>query len=741
MEGNKEPKNQLRIRHYVLVLGVVWTLALAAALTWNYYFERIGADQTAIGGGHLAGALWLLGLVMLALGARHIRERVRERDRAEEALADTYKLFESVIEQSPIPMVVAAPDGELKMFNEAVAEQLGFDYESEITRGGNLFDMKQTWKGYDTNGNLIPADELPLALALQGKFTRDLEIRVVRKDGTERWEMVNAAPIYDDDGKLIAGFVAFPNITEPKQAEEAMRESEERYRVLVESSPDIVATSDTSGTILSVNRRGVESLGYADAEELVGKTFFDMVPSRNHERLASAIARALEPGEVDPFELTVLRKDGTTCPVEVGGSLIRDVAGRPHAIIAIVRDITDRKQHEEERLSLERQMQQAQKLESLGVLAGGIAHDFNNILMAVLGYADLAIEDLGETHPALPSLREIEKGAKRAADLTRQMLAYSGKGRFVVEAMNLSSLMDDIAHLLRTSISRRISLNLHIERPLPAIEADAAQMQQIVMNLITNAAEAIGEENGAIALSTGAMDCTEEYLAESLTALVSPGDAPPPGAYVYFEVSDTGCGMDEETQAKIFEPFFTTKFTGRGLGMAAVLGIVRGHKGLIMLDTEPGKGSTFRVLFPTVEANHADEAEQKRETSETEDPTVRGTILVVDDEEAVRNLTSEILERQGFTVLNAADGQEALDLFREHADEIVCVILDLTMPRMGGEACFDELRHIKDDVRVLLSSGYSEEEVTERFAGRGLAGFIQKPHNVATLKEKLAEIL
>lgn len=424
------------------------------------------------------------------------------------------------------------------------------------------------------------------------------------------------------------------------------------------------------------------------------------------------------------------------------GTLTEEQAEILALYAATVAHLCSSKMAEQKRLNLERQVQHAQKLESLGVLAGGIAHDFNNILMAVLGYADLALQDLSQMHPAHASVSEIEKGAKRAAQLAKQMLAYSGKGRFIIDKIDLSGLMDDIAHLLRTSIARTITLNMSLDRSLPKIEADAAQMQQVVMNLITNAAEAIGDTVGSISLSTGQIPCAEEYLAQSLIAPSSHDNAPPPGQYVYFEVSDTGCGMDEDTTSRIFEPFFTTKFTGRGLGMAAVLGIVRSHKGAIMLDTTPGTGTTFRILFPAVKTKGEPEVVQKSDEPKPAEVTPRSaTILVVDDEEVLRKLTKTVLERQGFKVLTAADGYEGVQAFREHAEEIDCVLLDLTMPNMDGELCFAELRRIRSDVKVILSSGYSEQEATQRFIGKDLAGFIQKPYQPGALNARIHEVL
>ena len=566
---------------------------------------------------------------------------------------------------------------------------------------------------------------------------------------------------------------------ELRRAQRELAGSRDEYLHLYDFAPVGYLGLDRAGVVRAVNLTGADLLGVARAD-LLGRPISSHVAPPDRETFSMHVQAAFREGERQTCEIELVGKDGTPRHVQLQSIALQDSDAEPRHCQTAVIDITERKRleeelrrhqgrlealvrertdslvqangqlkqeiedrerAEEEKLTLERQVQHAQKLESLGVLAGGIAHDFNNILTAVLGHADLALEYLSETHPARSNVREIENGAKRAADLTRQMLAYSGKGMFVIAAMDVSVLMDEMAHLLRTSIPRTIALNLHLESSLPPIEADAAQMQQIVVNLITNAAEAIGDETGAIALSTGRMACTREYLARSLIVPASPDKAPPPGVYAYFEVSDTGCGMDEETRARIFEPFFTTKFTGRGLGMAVVLGIVRGHKGAIVLDTVPGKGTTFRVLFPAVEGIHADADEGRREASETEDRTGRGTVLVVDDEEAVRNLAIEILERRGFTALGAADGRDGVEVFREHADEIDCVLLDLTMPHMGGEACFEALRGIKGDVKVILTSGYSEQEVARHFAGKGLAGFIQKPYQSAALGEKVRGVM
>ncbi|MDD2853600.1 MAG: response regulator [Desulfuromonadaceae bacterium] len=396
----------------------------------------------------------------------------------------------------------------------------------------------------------------------------------------------------------------------------------------------------------------------------------------------------------------------------------------------LLEEISVRKQAEKERNKMENKMQQTQKLESLGVLAGGIAHDFNNILTAIIGNAELALLRINKESPGVDNLHKIEEAAARAADLAKQMLAYSGKGKFVIENINLNLLLEDMLHMLEVSISKKAVLRLNLIPDLPSVEADATQIRQIIMNLVINASEAIGEKSGVIAVTTGCMDCNKEYLKdvwldENLTQ----------GLYVYLEIADSGCGMDMHTLAKLFDPFFTTKFTGRGLGMAAVLGIVRGHKGAIKVYSEPGKGTSFKILLPAsgkpAKIFNYDGFENNWKGS--------GTVLLVDDEETVRGIGRDMLLEFGFTTITANDGREAVEIFKTTPD-ISFVILDLTMPHMDGEQCFQELRQLKPDVKIIMSSGFSEHEVTQKFMGKGLAGFIQKPYKLSALKEAIQKI-
>jgi len=392
----------------------------------------------------------------------------------------------------------------------------------------------------------------------------------------------------------------------------------------------------------------------------------------------------------------------------------------------------ERKWGEDEREKLEAQVKHAQKLESLGVLAGGIAHDFNNLLTGILGNADLGLLSVGDSTPAHQAPGEIKKTAERAADLSRQMLAYSGRGSFLIETIDLNEVVREMGSLLEVSISKRALLVYELAEDLPPVVADTTQIRQVIMNLITNASDALGDADGAITMRTGVRACDRAYLGETYL-----DDQLPEGDYVFLEVEDTGSGMDEATMQRIFDPFFTTKFTGRGLGLAAALGIIRGHKGAVEVRSEVGRGTLFRVLFPM--SDQPRKARQAPVAAETTPAANGGTVLVVDDEQAVREVAGRMLEQAGFTVLRAADGFEALSLFGDRRDEIGCVLLDLTMPRKGGEETFRELKGMRQDVRVVISSGYSEQEVAERFAGEDVAGFVQKPYLYKTLVAKVGD--
>ena len=514
--------------------------------------------------------------------------------------------------------------------------------------------------------------------------------------------------------------------------EQELKASESRLRAIIEHALDLVVILDASGRVAYASPSAARILGYRSGERL-GTLASDLMHPGDlplfHQVLAELVA---QPGSTRTMEIRVLHQDGSPRLMEAISHNALEVPG-VHGIVVNARDITDRRQAELERQAMEVQVQQTQKLESLGVLAGGIAHDFNNLLMGIMGQAGLALMETPQDHPVRRRLHQIEVAAARASELTNQLLAYSGRGRFMVEPISLSRLVEEMDSLLETVISKKAHVDLRFAPDLPPIEADPSQIRQVVMNLLTNASDALGDRSGRITVATGCM------RTGSLTPCLA--GTPPEGESVFLEVSDTGSGMDEATLRRIFDPFFTTKFTGRGLGLAAVLGIVRGHHGAIQVDSEPGRGTTFRLLFP-----RSAKAMPLEPAVSAADPTYasHGTILIVDDEEAVRAVAGSALERCGFTVQMAVNGREGLRRFREDPAAIRAVVLDLTMPIMGGEEVLAELRRGGGPgatVPVLLSSGYSSTDLSEGLQRQGPLQFIQKPYGPGDLIQKLRACL
>jgi len=514
-------------------------------------------------------------------------------------------------------------------------------------------------------------------------------------------------------------------------AESALRESEERYRRLTDNAFDLIMELDTEGRLLyaSPNHRAV--LGY-DPDELTGRISFELVHPDERKEVTRAFQTLVVSGWEREVVTRVRHKDGSWRWFEYSGNAYRAPTGEMRAVI-ISRDITERKRAQVQQEKLEAQMQQTQKLESLGVLAGGIAHDFNNLLVPILGNARLAEIELSPDSPVSPLIERIATAALRTSELTNQLLAYAGRGTLTTRPVDVCELLREMGELFHTAISRKVELRYELPDALPLIEGDPAQLRQVVLNLIMNASEAIGDEPGVVTIGAGTIEADRACLGQTYL-----GPELPEGSYIYLDVRDSGCGMDEETRSKIFDPFFTTKFTGRGLGLAALVGIVRAHRGAVRVESEPGRGTRFRLFFPCVSGL----------ASPTEKTIPRplewrgsGTVLVVDDEEAVRELLGYVLPKCGLSVIMANDGREAVERFREHAPKIAAVLLDLTMPGIGGPEVFAEMRKIRPDARIILSSGYSAAVVAARFQGQKVDGFLQKPYEPEVLIQKLRELL
>jgi PAS domain S-box-containing protein len=420
------------------------------------------------------------------------------------------------------------------------------------------------------------------------------------------------------------------------------------------------------------------------------------------------------------YEYRLVRPDGSIR--HMSDSVRTTHVGSSRRLDGLGRDITEMKEGEDERRRLEARFQQAQKLESLGVLAGGIAHDFNNLLVAMLGHARLADEDLPADSPIRQNLQSVIKAARQAGELCGQMLAYAGKVPIITDTVELEEVVKEMGELLRASIPSSTFIRYAFDKEVPCLSGDASQIRQVALNLLTNASEAIGDGGGEITLTVQLLDCAAGDLAQMEFA-----EGLTPGPYVALGVSDTGIGMDEATRKKIFEPFYSTKFAGRGLGLAAVVGIVRGHGGAIRIESEEGQGTSISVLFPASDA----EAQEEIAAPEKDAGAWRGEgkILLVEDEESARELARIVLERAGIEVVEAADGMEALAIFGSQPEAFGGVLLDLTMPNLDGVETYSRLRAIRPDIQVILCSGYPEQAAMARFADLGLAGFLKKPYD------------
>jgi PAS domain S-box-containing protein len=504
-----------------------------------------------------------------------------------------------------------------------------------------------------------------------------------------------------------------------QDAAEGLREQAQ----LLDLAHDAILSLDWNGAIRFWNRGAETMYGWTRSEAL-GQISHNLLKTVFPVPIDEIRSRSEADGHWHG-ELTHTRKNGTQLKVASRWAARKGADGRLAGWLEINNDIT-------ERLRIEEQLRHTQKLESLGVLAGGVAHDFNNLLTGILGNSSLALDNIGPNHPNRPLIEEVMRAAERAADLTRQLLAYAGKGRFVMRTIDLSDLVREISGLIHASLPKRAQLRLQLAEEIPGIDADPGQLQQIVMNLVINGAEAIGAQGGSVLVSTALQEVDHDYI----TTMSSAGELLRPGRYVALEVHDTGSGMDEETLSRIFDPFFSTKFAGRGLGLSAVLGIVRAHKGALKVYSQPGQGTTFKVLFPSSTG-----AVSAVAATPAKDLTGDGTVLIVDDEEIVRATARHTLQRYGYRSISAQDGAEALEAYKASPGQVALVLLDLTMPVMSGEETLRHLQVIDPKVKVLLTSGYNEVEAVQRFAGKGLAGFIQKPYTAAALAEKVKEVL
>lgn len=668
------------------------------------------------------GGIVFIALILIAWNRSlksNVAMRTAELKSTEEALRRSEEKFRKHVECSTDVIFTLNAEGVFVFVSPAWERHFGYSVNEILGRSFTLF--------------VHPDDLLPLGEYLKhvldsGQAETSPPYRVKCIDGTWRLFEANGST-FVDSGEELHFIGVGHDITERKIAEEALEESWERYRGLSEAGFETIFFSE-KGICTEQNKNAALMFGYSDSEA-IGRAGTEWIIPEDRDLVMKNMASGYE----EPYEVTALRKNGTTFPALIRAKMMH-YRGK-NVRVTSLSDISDRKKAEEDRLNLERQLLHSQKLESLGVLSGGIAHDFNNLLHALLGNLDIALMRLPQDVPVRKNIDQAIKAAVHAAQLTNMMLAYSGKGLFVIKPLNLTELMEENATMLEAAIPKSITLEQCLDSALPIIKADAGQLQQVIMNLITNASEAIGDQGGKIRLSTGVKDFDQDTLNSSRLA-----EKQAAGRYVWMEVCDSGCGMNEEILQKLFDPFFTTKFTGRGLGMSAVLGIIRAHKGAFLVESRMGVGTNIQVLFPVVD-DHPNEADQVIESEFTESGSVGYSVkvLVVDDEDMIRDVSTAMLEELGYETLAAASGEEAVELFRRESVNIDLVLLDQVMPGMDGVTVFKELRLIRQDIKVLLASGFSQQEVSERFSGLGLNGFLPKPYTLKDLTEELSRVL
>ena len=636
-------------------------------------------------------------------------------------IQDNLDLLDEMLTEEGHGCVVQARSGQ-----EALAA-----LEARADIGLVLLDlMMPVMDGYETcrriSGN-SKTSHIPIIVVTGGAVRRDAALLKSFAAGAMDFipKPVNEGELF---GRVRSALSLYHERMRLRARTRALAESQQRYELAINGVNDGIWDMNLSTHQIFLSHTWKEMLGYLD-DELPSQMgmWESLVHPDDRAKMLAAIQEHWE-GKTPFFssEHRICTKSGTYKWVYTRGRALRDEHGKVQRMAGSTTDISARK-------NLELQLRQAQQMESIGRLSTGIAHDFNNLLTIILGNASLGRMNLPAGALAGENLAKIERASLQAAEFCKQLLTYSGHGRLTILNLDLNTLVAQITELLRTSISKKVELRFELSPEPLLVEVDPAQIQQVLMNLVLNAAEAIADHVGVITLKTALVQTGEHDLAE---AVLSP--QLPWADYVVFEVADTGCGMSHEVQEKIFEPFFTTKFTGRGLGLSTALGVVCSHKGAVKVNSTIGQGTTFRVYLP--------KSRQEPVAPPADSYTARllrgsGTVLVVDDEPGVREVTKGFLNKIGFDVLLAQDGVAGVEVFQANADRIVAVVMDLSMPNMNGPEACDHMRAIRADLPILLSSGYSEDESMHRYGDRGISGFLQKPYMCEVLENKLRDVI
>jgi PAS domain S-box-containing protein len=642
--------------------------------------------------------------------------------RAEEAMRESEEKFRDLYDHAPVGYHEYDKEGRITKVNRTDLEMLG--YTSEELIGQPIWKLNV--------GEEIVREQVLAKLAGALPPGQNLERIYKKKDGTIFPVLIQDRLTLDEKGQISGIRCTIQDITEHKQSEEALRQSEERYRTILENIEDGYYEVDLPGNFTFFNDSLCRMLGYS-RDELIGMGNDRYTDQENRKKLFQAFNRVYRTGEpVKGFDWEVIRKDGRKLYGEVSVSLIRSSTGEPVGFRGIARDITERKRAEKEMAALQEQLTQSQKMEAVGRLAGGIAHDFNNLLTVIKGYTQLSLLDLKENNPLWENIQEIQKATERAANLTRQLLAFSRRQILDPKVLDLNSLLRDTEKMLRRMIGEDIELVTRLSEGLGKVKIDPGQIEQVVLNLAVNARDAM-PSGGKLTIETANAQSDEGYALTHLGLT--------PGHYVRLSVSDTGVGMSREVQEKAFDPFFTTKEKGKGtgLGLSTVHGIVTQSGGKIWVYSDPGHGTTFKIYFPTIEGE-LDTLDGRNEPDSS--PRGSETVLLVEDESSVRDLANRLLKQQGYRVLEAANGEEALRLAQETAGERIHLLLtDVVLPQMSGKELADQLKTFRPDLKVLYTSGYTDFAVVHHGVLNSGTHFLQKPFSLKTLSQKVREAL
>jgi two-component system cell cycle sensor histidine kinase/response regulator CckA len=649
-------------------------------------------------------------------GAVGVYTDITDRKRAEQALREGEEKFRLTVESAPDLVTISRlEDGRYVYVNDGFCRTTGYAREEVIGR-----------TPFDLGLYVDPVDRKRFIDILKGEGSVDaFELQFRMKDG-QVLDLLLSGRIfrYGEEDCLVA---VTKDISQIKEAQRKILESEKRYRDLFNSVSDLIYTQDLEGRFLSANRT-LREIFDREPEELVGRKATDFMKPELRPLFDTEYMEGIRKQGHHEGVTSYLTRDGRKVYIEYRSRLMTPEEGEPY-ITGIGRDVTERILAEREIKKLNRQMIQAQKMEAVGTLAGGIAHDFNNLLQGILGYTQMLLMAKRENEDDTARLEQIEKAAYRASELTRQLLAFSRKEESIPRPVDLNQEVKQVRDLLERTIPKMITMELHLEEHLDVIHADPAQLEQVIMNLAVNARDAM-PDGGKLVFETANATLDDEYCDTHIGAT--------PGRKVLLSISDTGQGMDRDTLEHIFEPFFTTKRVGNGtgLGLAMVYGIIKSHGGYIMCYSEAGEGTTFKIYLPALEGDQA----QIEAGTEHKAATPEGggeTILLVDDEEILRDIGKDILEQFGYTVLLAPDGESALELYREKQKDISLVILDIVMPGMGGKRCLEEILKVNPQAKVVVASGYSMNGPAKDVLDDGAKAFIRKPYE---LKQMLGEV-